>query len=375
LLPEKPHPQIHYTIRRSSMRRFLSLALLACCGAATAHAQADTQDPSAFVPRYSVALGYNNIRANAPPDDCGCFDMNGGFVSASVPIRYWLSAAAEVTGGRASRIGPLGQDLNLTTFTAGPQVTWRGSRFVPFAQALFGAAHGGDSFFPTASGYSDGATSFAFTAGGGLDVHLNHRFAVRAIEAQFLHTGFPNAANNGQRQLMLGAGIVFKFRGHYAHPVTERPRPQSVADPAPSAAALSTPSVTTADVPTLTKATSGPISETDFHRHIHDIFFDYDSASLKPEAQQSIEGAVTFLDQHPDVHLAIAGYADERGTVEYNFNLGKRRAEATARALLAAGVPESRIRVVSYGKTVEVCLETDEACWQRNRRAAFTPAP
>lgn len=361
------------------MRRFLSFALLACFGAATAHAQADTQDPSAFIPRYSVALGYNNIRANAPPSECGCFDINGGFVSASVPIRYWLSAAAEITGGRASRIGPLGQDLNLTTFTAGPQVTWRGSRFVPFAQALFGAAHGGDSYFPSAGGYSEGATSFAFTAGGGLDVHLNHRFAVRAIEAQFLHTGFPNAANNGQRQVMLGAGIVFKFRGHYAHPATDRSRSYPASENAttvtPAPAAMASP-VVPPDPPTpAPPAQSGPVTDTDFHKHIRDIFFDYDSASLKPEAQQSIEDAVSFMDQHPDVHLAIAGYADERGTVEYNFNLGKRRAEATAKALLAAGVPEDRIRVVSYGKTMEVCTEKDEVCWQRNRRAAFAPAP
>ena len=362
------------------MRRFASLLLLACCGAVSAHAQAGSQDPTAFVPRYSLALGYNNIRANAPPSDCGCFDMSGGFLAASVPVRYWLSAAVEVTGGHANNIGPLGQNLTLTTYTAGPQITWRGTRFVPFGQALFGAAHGSDSYFPDGSSYSTSATSFAFTAGGGLDLHLSHRFAIRAFEAQYLHTGFPNAANNGQSHLMVGAGIIFKFHGHYAQPSsrTHRPEPQPEATPehlippTPRAEATAVPAPSPA--PPATAIAVPSVSDADFHSHIRDVFFDYDSAVLRPDAQQSIQDAVLFLEAHPDVHLSIAGYADERGTVEYNFELSKHRAEAAAQAILSAGIPEGRINIVSYGKAVEVCTESDETCWQRNRRAAFSPA-
>lgn len=206
------------------MRRILAhlvaVPVLAILGGSSAQAQAGPTDPAAFVSRYTVALGYSNIRANAPPADCGCFDMNGGFASASYKLKYWLSAAAEVTGGHASNISPLGQDLTLTTYTAGPRITFRETRVVPFAQILFGAAHGSDSYFPTGTTYTTSATSFAFSTGGGVDYHLNHRIAIRPIEVQYLRTYFPNGANNGQNHLLLGAGIVFKFRGRFAEPHT-----------------------------------------------------------------------------------------------------------------------------------------------------------
>lgn len=205
---------------RRILSYFLATPILVILGGPPAQAQANPTDPASFVSRYTVALGYSNIRANAPPADCGCFDMNGGFASASYKLKYWLSAAAEVNGGHASNISPLGQDLTLTTYTVGPRITFRETRTVPFAQILFGAAHGSDSYFPTGTTYTTSATSFAFSTGGGVDIHLNHRFAIRPIEAQYLHTGFPNGTTNAQNHLLLGAGIVFKFHGQFAQPQT-----------------------------------------------------------------------------------------------------------------------------------------------------------
>lgn len=206
------------------MFRFLAVMLffLVFAVAPAARAQAGPMDPTTFVPRYAVGLGFNHIRANAPPTACGCFDMNGGFVSGSVELKYWLDAAGEVTAGHANNIGSLGQNLTLTTYTAGPRVNFRRQKFVTYAQALFGASHGSDSYFPEGSSYSTSASSFAFSTGGGLDYHLNHRFAIQLIEAQYLHTGFPNGANNGQNHLMLGAGLVVKFHGHYAQSTSGR---------------------------------------------------------------------------------------------------------------------------------------------------------
>lgn len=108
------------------MRHHASTALPFLFSSLPVVAQAGPQDPTNFLPRYSLALGYNNIRANAPPANCGCFNMDGGSASGSYAFNYWLNAAAEATGGHAKDIGSLGQNLTLTTYTAGPQVTFRG---------------------------------------------------------------------------------------------------------------------------------------------------------------------------------------------------------------------------------------------------------
>jgi opacity protein-like surface antigen len=166
------------------------------------------------IPRFDVSLGYNFIRANAPPAGCNCFDLNGGYLSAGFHITSLLGIAAEVTGGHAGNVSTLGQDLTLTTFTAGPRISLTRHKLVPFAQALFGGAHGSNSYFPSGTTSSPSATNFAFNAGGGLDVSLTRRFAIRAVDAEYLRTSFPNGTtSNWQSHFMIGAGLVVKFGG------------------------------------------------------------------------------------------------------------------------------------------------------------------
>jgi peptidoglycan-associated lipoprotein len=113
-------------------------------------------------------------------------------------------------------------------------------------------------------------------------------------------------------------------------------------------------------------------SDAVFHSKVQDIFFGYDSFDLSPEAQTNISAAASFLSAHPGIKVLIGGYCDDRGSAEYNITLGENRANAAKTALVAAGIPASRIRVVSYGKEKQFCTEENESCWQQNRRDQFT---
>jgi len=113
-------------------------------------------------------------------------------------------------------------------------------------------------------------------------------------------------------------------------------------------------------------------SEAAFHQNVQDIFFDYDSYDLRPDAQTNAQTAATYLNAHSAIKLVIGGYCDERGSAEYNLALGENRANAAKTALVNAGVAASRIRVISYGKEKQFCTEQNESCWQQNRRAQFS---
>jgi peptidoglycan-associated lipoprotein len=108
-----------------------------------------------------------------------------------------------------------------------------------------------------------------------------------------------------------------------------------------------------------------------FHQNVQDVFFDYDSFDLRPDAQTAALNAARYLAAHPAIKVLIGGYCDDRGSAEYNITLGENRANAARTALVSAGVPASRIRVVSYGKERQFCSEENETCWQENRRAQF----
>ncbi len=116
---------------------------------------------------------------------------------------------------------------------------------------------------------------------------------------------------------------------------------------------------------------STPMSDL-FKANVKDIFFDYDSYDIRPDAQATLSKDADFLIKNTDVRIVIGGYCDERGSDEYNLALGQNRAQAAKTALVTAGVAADRIRVISYGKEKPFCTESNEECWQLNRRAGFS---
>ena len=112
-----------------------------------------------------------------------------------------------------------------------------------------------------------------------------------------------------------------------------------------------------------------------FSQNVKDVYFDYDKSDVRADQQGSLQADVQFLSAHPNVNFTIEGHCDERGSTEYNIALGDKRATAVKSALVAAGVSASRIKTISYGKEKPFCSESNEACWQQNRRGHFVYQP
>lgn len=113
-----------------------------------------------------------------------------------------------------------------------------------------------------------------------------------------------------------------------------------------------------------------PGSPQDFATNVGDrVFFVTDSTELSPTAQDTLAKQALWLARYPRYSFTIEGHADERGTREYNFALGARRAEVTKEFLVAKGISASRIRTISYGKERPVATCNDDSCLSQNRRA------
>ncbi len=116
--------------------------------------------------------------------------------------------------------------------------------------------------------------------------------------------------------------------------------------------------------------TATPGSPQDFSQNVGDrVFFDTDSTELTPTAQATLDKQATWLQQYGRYNFVVEGHADERGTREFNFALGARRAERVKEYLIARGIPAGRIRTISYGKERPVAVCNDISCWSQNRRA------
>jgi peptidoglycan-associated lipoprotein len=99
------------------------------------------------------------------------------------------------------------------------------------------------------------------------------------------------------------------------------------------------------------------------------VFFDTDQTDLSDRARATLDKQADWLNRYQRYTFTIEGHADERGTREYNFALGARRAENVKNYLISKGVAPARMKTISYGKERPVATCDDISCWSQNRRA------
>jgi len=104
------------------------------------------------------------------------------------------------------------------------------------------------------------------------------------------------------------------------------------------------------------------------------VYFDYDKDLVKASEKSKIEAAIKFLQENPASVMIIEGNCDDRGTEEYNRALGERRAIAACKAITAAGIEDSRLKTVSYGKDRPAVEGNSEDARAKNRRDELIPA-
>jgi len=98
------------------------------------------------------------------------------------------------------------------------------------------------------------------------------------------------------------------------------------------------------------------------------IYFEFDRSNVRSQFRPIIEAHAEYLRANPSSRVILEGHADERGSREYNLGLGERRGNSVQDLLRAGNVPSRQVEVVSYGEERPVCRESNEDCWQRNRR-------
>ena len=114
-----------------------------------------------------------------------------------------------------------------------------------------------------------------------------------------------------------------------------------------------------------------PPSSLEIGLELRDIFFDFDKSDIRPDATPVLQENAKALRENPGFTLLIEGYADIRGTAQYNLALALRRANAAKNFLIGLGIDPVRIVAVSKGATARFAPGTTEEAYQLNRRDQF----
>lgn len=102
------------------------------------------------------------------------------------------------------------------------------------------------------------------------------------------------------------------------------------------------------------------------------VNFEFDKATLTPEAKETLEEAVTLLKDTDDiVEVRVEGHTDSIGTEAYNQDLSQRRAEAVVNYLTSRGIDGRNLLPVGLGESMPVARNDTDAGRAMNRRVDF----
>jgi outer membrane protein OmpA-like peptidoglycan-associated protein/opacity protein-like surface antigen len=219
---------------------FLMPAFLLHTGEAAAQTSAATPYASGQymgAPRAELFVGYSYLRAiPAPAAGNRLMWMNGGSTSLALNFNRYLGIVGDFgaytnsemrfQGGYGSTVDVDNANVGAFSYLFGPRISFRShSRVTPFVQALFGGMHANEVSLTNCTfscTFLPSENTFAWAAGGGLDVRVRRHFAIRLIQAEYLMTRFPDYSTGlttSQNDMRLSSGIVFRFGGHTAPPL------------------------------------------------------------------------------------------------------------------------------------------------------------
>ena len=96
-------------------------------------------------------------------------------------------------------------------------------------------------------------------------------------------------------------------------------------------------------------AAPGPVAAT-YQQTSYNTYFDFDKATLTKDGEAILMEAAQEIRSNPARRVTLVGKASKSGTDYYNMDLSRQRAETVRNALIAAGVPSSRIEVLWVGE-------------------------
>ncbi len=101
------------------------------------------------------------------------------------------------------------------------------------------------------------------------------------------------------------------------------------------------------------------------------VYFGFNMDRIESVELAKIEAVAQHLAANDGRVVIVEGNCDERGSNEYNLELGDKRAISIRDYLVTLGIADARIQTKSFGEEKPAVSGTGEAVWAKNRRGEF----
>lgn len=101
---------------------------------------------------------------------------------------------------------------------------------------------------------------------------------------------------------------------------------------------------------------------------IEKLYFDIDSASIRPQSVPILEELYYFMKTNPEVIVEIGGHTNNRCDSEFCNKLSEARAKSVVEFLNGRGITENQLKYKGYGKRKPVATNATPTGRKRNQR-------
>ena len=91
---------------------------------------------------------------------------------------------------------------------------------------------------------------------------------------------------------------------------------------------------------------------------LKNVYFEYDSAALTPEAKERLNELAEIMKENPDLKIELIGHTDAKGSVSYNKKLSQERVSSVVEYILKKGIEQERVKVKAKGEKYPIALNT-----------------
>jgi opacity protein-like surface antigen len=135
-------------------------------------------------------------------------NFHGWNASVTGNINQRLGIVADFSGHYGSDLGFVRVNQHAHSFLFGPRVAFSGKRLTPFIYGVFGATRFAESAVISGQHLSHVSNGFSLAVGGGLDVKVNDRIAIRTFQLDYFRPIVNDEPSNRGR---LAFGVVLRL--------------------------------------------------------------------------------------------------------------------------------------------------------------------
>jgi len=146
------------------------------------------------------------------------FRLRGATVDVGYGLWHGLGIALAANGLSATNQRE-SIDVHQASFLVGPRYTYNYGHITPsawnrhvgtFVEAKVGYTFATSGLFPiSGTTLTNHAAALTYSGGGGINLHIYHRFDIRALQVDYVQSHLPNGGTNQQNNLRFSAGINF----------------------------------------------------------------------------------------------------------------------------------------------------------------------